>query len=150
MIAKEGRFILIPLLLIIFPLGVYAYAFENQILILLYYALGALFLFSLYFFRDPVRSIPNDSSAITSPADGKILSIKTIDDDDVGNSSHLISIYLNIFDVHVNRFPFDGIVQNIDVKSGEFFAAFNWVFCSNLRVLHKKTHSQVPGSFCAF
>ena len=84
-----------------------------------------MFLFSLYFFRDPVRSIPNDSSAITSPADGKILSIKTIDDDDVGNSSHLISIYLNIFDVHVNRFPFDGIVQSIDVKIGEFFAAFN-------------------------
>ena len=125
MIAKEGRFVLISLLLIIFPLGVYAYAFENQILILLYYALGVLFLFSLYFFRDPARSIPNDSSAITSPADGKILSIKTIDDDDIGNSSHLISIYLNIFDVHVNRFPFDGIVQNIDVKSGEFFAAFN-------------------------
>ena len=47
MIAKEGRFVLIPLLLIIFPLGVYAYAFENQILILLYYALGVLFLFKL-------------------------------------------------------------------------------------------------------
>ena len=92
MIAKEGRFILIPLLLITFPLGVYAYAFENQILILLYHALGVLFLFSLYFFRDPVRVIPNDSSAIISPADGKILSIKIIDDDDVGHSSHLISI----------------------------------------------------------
>jgi hypothetical protein len=53
MIAKEGRFILIPLLLITFPLGVYAYAFENQILILLYHTLGVFFLFSLYFFRDP-------------------------------------------------------------------------------------------------
>ena len=136
MIAKEGRFVLIPLLLIIFPLGVYAYAFENQILILLYYVLGLLFLFSLYFFRDPVRSIPKDSSAITSPADGKILSIKTIDDDDVGNSSHLISIYLNIFDVHVNRFPFDGIVQNIEVKSGEFFAAFNHNASDVLSLIH--------------
>ena len=125
MIAKEGRFILIPLLLITFPIGVYAYALEHQILILLYYALGILFLFILYFFRDPVRKIPNDSSLITSPADGKILSIQTIDDSDIGNSSHLISIYLNFFNVHVNRFPFDGIVQNVDVKSGEFLAAFN-------------------------
>tara|TARA_B100001250_G_C19689884_1_gene739792 strand:+ start:448 stop:1095 length:648 start_codon:yes stop_codon:yes gene_type:complete len=125
MIAKEGRFILIPLLLITFPVGVYAYALEDQILILSYYALGILFLFTLYFFRDPIRKIPNEPSVFVSPADGKVFSIKTIDDNDIGDSSHVISIYLNIFNVHVNRFPFDGIVQNVELKSGKFLAAFN-------------------------
>ena len=60
MIAKEGRIILIPLLLITFTIGVYAHASNNNLLILLYTILGLLFLFCLNFFRDPIRSIQPD------------------------------------------------------------------------------------------
>ena len=73
MIAKEGRIILIPLLLITFPIGIYAHASNNNILIILYSILGLLFLFSLNFFRDPVRVVPNDKGTVISPADGKIV-----------------------------------------------------------------------------
>ena len=66
MIAKEGRIILIPLLLITFPIGIYAHASNNNILIILYSILGLLFLFSLNFFRDPVRVVPNDKGTVIS------------------------------------------------------------------------------------
>ena len=83
--------------------------------------------FIIYFFRDPNRSIPIEDF-IVSPADGKIVYIGESNlPDELGITGDYlkISIFLDVFNVHVNRFPFDGIVQNVDVKSGEFLAAFN-------------------------
>ena len=125
MIAKEGRILLIPLLLITFPIGVYAHASNNNLLIILYTILGLLFLFCLNFFRDPIRSIQPDKSAIVSPADGKVVKIEDVDDPDVGESAKLVSIFLNVFNVHVNRVPIDGVVESVEQKKGRFFAAFN-------------------------
>ena len=82
MIAKEVRIILIPLLLVTFPLGVYAQSSGNKLLIILYTILGLLFLFCLNFFRDPTRSIPVDKTIVVSPADGKVLTAT----DSAGNS----------------------------------------------------------------
>ena len=79
MIAKEGRIILIPLLFITFPIGVYAHASNNFVLIILYAILGSLFLFCLNFFRDPVRSIPSEKSIVVAPADGKVVKIEKIE-----------------------------------------------------------------------
>jgi len=125
MIAKEGRIILIPLLLVTFPIGVYAHATDNIILIVLYSILGLLFLFSLNFFRDPVREIPIGKDLVISPADGKIVKITEVDDSDVGESAKLVSIFLNVFNVHVNRVPVDGVVESKERKSGKFLAAFD-------------------------
>ena len=127
MIAKEGRIILIPLLLITFPIGVYAHASENHFLILLYTILGLLFLFCLNFFRDPLRSIPSDKSVVVAPADGKVVKIEYIDDPNVGESAKLVSIFLNVFNVHVNRVPIDGLVVSVERKKGKFLAAFNHI-----------------------
>ncbi len=127
MIAKEGRIILIPLLFITFPIGVYAHASNNISLIVLYAILGLLFLFCLNFFRDPVRSIPSDISVVVAPADGKIVKIEKINDPNIGESSHLVSIFLNVFNVHVNRVPIDGSVESIERKQGKFLAAFNHI-----------------------
>tara|TARA_Y100000590_G_scaffold264334_1_gene296981 strand:+ start:917 stop:1555 length:639 start_codon:yes stop_codon:yes gene_type:complete len=127
MIAKEGRIILIPLLFITFPIGVYAHASNNIFLIVLYAILGLLFLFCLNFFRDPVRSIPSDISVVVAPADGKIVKIEKINDPNIGESSHLVSIFLNVFNVHVNRVPIDGSVESIERKQGKFLAAFNHI-----------------------
>src|SRR5882724_6188851 len=79
--------------------------------------LGLLALFCLYFFRDPDREIPTGPVAV-SPADGKVVSIRA---DDAGGSR--ISIFLNIFDVHVNRTPIAGTVSAIKYQKGQFLVA---------------------------
>ena len=127
MIAKEGRIILIPLLFITFPIGVYAHASNNFVLIILYAILGSLFLFCLNFFRDPVRSIPSEKSIVVAPADGKVVKIEYINDPNIGESSQLVSIFLNVFNVHVNRVPIDGLVESVERKQGRFLAAFNHI-----------------------
>tara|TARA_Y100000758_G_scaffold148999_1_gene105512 strand:+ start:1509 stop:2147 length:639 start_codon:yes stop_codon:yes gene_type:complete len=125
MIAKEGRIILIPLLLITFPIGIYAHAIENTLLTVTYTILGIIFLFCLNFFRDPKRTIPTDEKLIISPADGKVVRVSKIDDFDVGEGAQIVSIFLNVFNVHVNRVPLDGEVKSTERRSGKFLAAFN-------------------------
>lgn len=73
--------------------------------------------FCLYFFRDPDREIPADD-VVVSPADGKIVSIKA-----EGAELTRISVFLNIFDVHVNRAPIAGRITEVKYKKGEFLVA---------------------------
>jgi phosphatidylserine decarboxylase len=73
--------------------------------------------FCLYFFRDPERAIPDGAVAV-SPADGKVVAIHA-----ENPASSRISIFLNIFDVHVNRAPIAGTVTNIEYKKGQFLVA---------------------------
>jgi phosphatidylserine decarboxylase len=124
MIAKEGRIILIPLFIITLPIGIYAHVIDNIILTSIYFILGILFLFCINFFRDPVRTIPMGKNIIVSPADGKIVKITDIHDPDVGGAK-LVSIFLNVFNVHVNRVPIDGKVISTEHKLGKFLAAFD-------------------------
>jgi phosphatidylserine decarboxylase len=79
-----------------------------------FYILAA---FCLYFFRDPERRIPDGPVAV-SPADGKVVAIRP---DDAGGSR--ISIFLNIFDVHVNRAPIAGRVASVEYTKGQFLVA---------------------------
>ena len=73
--------------------------------------------FCLYFFRDPDRPIPDGPVAV-SPADGKVVHIRPHSDGGVR-----ISIFLNIFDVHINRFPIAGRITAIEYKSGAYLMA---------------------------
>src|SRR5271168_2191477 len=73
--------------------------------------------FCLYFFRDPERAIPDGAVAV-SPADGKVVAIHA-----ENPASSRISIFLNIFDVHVNRAPIAGTVTNVEYKKGQFLVA---------------------------
>ena len=125
MIAKEGRIILIPLFLVAFPLGISAHAVDSTPLTILYGVLGFLFLFCLNFFRDPKRVPPMDENLIISPADGKVVKVTEINDPEVGESAKVVSIFLNVFNVHTNRVPLDGIVARVERKSGRFLAAFD-------------------------
>lgn len=72
--------------------------------------------FCLYFFRDPDREVPQGPIAV-SPADGKVMAVKLED----GRTR--VSIFLNIFDVHVNRTPVSGTIKDIQYKRGEFLVA---------------------------
>jgi len=104
-------------------------AFATAVFALLGIAVMALFgllatLFICYFFRDPDRVIPDVADGIVSPADGKVIKVENL------NSSRFtdgrcrkISIFMSIFNVHVNRIPFDGRVLQIDYFPGKFFSA---------------------------
>jgi phosphatidylserine decarboxylase len=82
--------------------------------------LWALAGFALYFFRDPDRVIPAGESAV-SPADGRVVEMRAIEID--GQTMWKISIFLSIFDVHVNRSPIEGIIREQAYQRGRFRVA---------------------------
>jgi phosphatidylserine decarboxylase len=82
----------------------------------------ALGLFVLYFFRDPDRQIPNELGAVVSPADGRVVEI--VEEPLDNRPGKRISIFLSIFDVHVNRAPVAGRVSRMDYHPGRFMAAW--------------------------
>ena len=81
-------------------------------------------LFTCAFFRDPDRVIPERPEAVVSPADGKILSVGKVSDSpfDLGETLK-ISIFMSVFNVHVNRIPFTGRIKDIQYNPGKFFSA---------------------------
>jgi phosphatidylserine decarboxylase len=80
-------------------------------------------LFFLWFFRDPERAIPAAEGAIVSPADGKITDVSIVADS--GKTWTRISIFLSVFDVHVNRSPIAGVVSSVRYQRGKFLNAMN-------------------------
>jgi phosphatidylserine decarboxylase len=74
--------------------------------------------FFLWFFRDPERAIPQEPGAIVSPADGKVTDLGTIEVE--GRPRTRISIFLNVFNVHVNRSPIAGVVRAVEYRRGKF------------------------------
>ncbi len=81
-------------------------------------------LFVVSFFRDPERSIPADASALVSPADGTVTHVgETFDADFPGGRAFTISIFLSVFNVHVNRLPRSGRVTALRYYPGEFLDA---------------------------
>ncbi len=79
--------------------------------------------FFLWFFRDPERTIPDAAGAVVSPGDGKVTdaSIVTV----AGEKQVRISIFLSVFDVHVNRSPIAGVVREVRYQRGKFLNAMN-------------------------
>ncbi|MFZ1281480.1 MAG: phosphatidylserine decarboxylase family protein [Ignavibacteriaceae bacterium] len=84
-----------------------------------------LVIFTLNFFRDPERRVPNKSNVVVSPADGRILFVKDVLDDKFLNSkAKLVSIFMSPLNVHVNRIPVTGKVEYVKYIQGEYIAAF--------------------------
>jgi phosphatidylserine decarboxylase len=82
-----------------------------------------LVVFFLWFFRDPNRLIPGEAGALVSPADGKITDVSPLI---LNGSTRLrISIFLNVFDVHVNRSPVSGVIRSVEYHKGKFLNAIN-------------------------
>jgi phosphatidylserine decarboxylase len=111
---KEGYYFGLP------PLALGAAA-----LLLRWTIVGALLLFLaafiFYFFRDPERVIPADPGAIVSPADGRVVVVT--DEENAGRPGKRISIFLAIWNVHVNRSPAAGTITNMKYQPGKFSAA---------------------------
>ncbi len=109
---KDAYYFLIPLLL-----AATATAFFFWPLSLLFLLLAC---FVAFFFRDPERAIPDDPTAIVSPADGKVIRL-----DETADGATRLSIFLSVFDVHVNRAPIDGEVSRQEHRPGKFLLAFD-------------------------
>ena len=79
--------------------------------------------FFLWFFRDPERAIPQDAGAVVSPGDGKVTDVSTVT---VGNETWMrLSIFLNVFNVHVNRSPIAGVIRDVRYQRGQYLNAMN-------------------------
>jgi phosphatidylserine decarboxylase len=111
---KEGYYFGLPLLV----LGGAAYLAQWMIVAVVLVCL-ALFVFS--FFRDPERVIPAEPEAIVSPGDGRVVVVT--DEEDAGRPGKRISIFLAVWNVHVNRAPAAGVITRMEYRPGKFLAA---------------------------
>lgn len=82
--------------------------------------LGAFF---LWFFRDPERDIPATAGAVVSPADGKVTGVFAVQIDGVPYTA--VSIFLSVFNVHVNRAPAAGVITGVEYRRGKYLNAMN-------------------------
>lgn len=93
---------------------------------LIYVAMGLLVVFILYFFRDPDRDITEGENLVLSPADGKIVLIKEVQEERYLNGpATQISIFLSPLNVHVNRVPVSGKLEYLKYEPGMFLAAYD-------------------------
>lgn len=86
---------------------------------------GMLVIFFAFFFRNPKRLIPADASLIVSPADGKVMGVVEVEDDDfVNEPCNKVIIFLSVFDVHINRSPIAGEIKYQQYTCGRFIPAY--------------------------
>src|SRR5579883_2147882 len=79
-------------------------------------------LFVFYFFRNPTREIPMEPGVVVSPADGRVVVVK--EEENKGRPGKRMSIFLAIWNVHVNRSPAAGTIEKLEYKRGKFLAAW--------------------------
>jgi phosphatidylserine decarboxylase len=115
---RDGYFYAVPLVAAAVLLG----WLTNPAWAIIPLLLGAFF---LWFFRDPERAIPQEADAVVSPGDGTVTDVAKVR---VGSEDRTrISIFLSVFNVHVNRSPIAGIVRDVRYQRGQFLNAMNRV-----------------------
>jgi len=126
LISKEGLNI-ISISGIIAATLILLYIFTINIVIGIIAVVTSIFLLlSIYFFRDPEREPPKIDNVIISPADGTIVGIDEVYEKEyLKEKGRMVSIFLSIFDVHVNRVPISGIVEYLKYQKGDFYPAFS-------------------------
>lgn len=117
--AKEGA----PFFIVSFLLSFLFFLRDTLLLSILFLLLSFFFLF---FFRNPEReTIEGEIDILVSPADGRVIDVGVRKEEDLlGEEMRVISIFMSLFDVHVNRSPCDGLVKRIERKKGGFRLAF--------------------------
>jgi len=115
---KEGYWFGIPPLVV----GGVLLALRTPVSVPIGAALIFLALFVFYFFRNPDRKIPMEQGVVVSPADGRVVVVK--DEENAGRLGKRVSIFLAIWNVHVNRSPAAGTITRLEYKPGKFLAAW--------------------------
>jgi phosphatidylserine decarboxylase len=117
LIAKEGQSLVFFFLLLSAGLLIKGFRIES----IIFLVCG---LFTAYFFRNPEREIDTDENSIVAPADGKVIKIEECYEDDLLKSDVVqISIFMTVFNVHINRVPVSGTVTGVKYHPGKFFSA---------------------------
>jgi len=80
-------------------------------------------LFIVQFFRDPPRQVPGQANAVLSPADGRIVKVEKVRDPYTDREALLLSVFMNVFNVHSNRSPVDATVERVEYSAGKFINA---------------------------
>lgn len=132
-ITSYGSDVVIKMLFITLIIDAIAYLINIEFLKISLFAISViLFLFTLYFFRDPERKIPSEISvnSVLSPADGKVVLIETVKNSedilfDKDEMLHKVCIFLSPLNVHVNRIPVSGVVSYYKYIEGKYLMAFN-------------------------
>ena len=115
---REGYYFGLPPLL----LGLLAFGMATRTGVIAGSVLVFVALFVFYFFRNPDRVIPSEPGAIVSPGDGRVVVVK--DEANAGRPGKRISIFLAVWNVHVNRSPAAGTITRLEYKPGKFLAAW--------------------------
>ena len=116
-IVPDGFFFIIPLAV----LGILCVFLEVRWAGVIFLALA---LFVMWFFRNPHRVTPEDERAIVSPADGRIIKIEEMEETEMLNERvRKVSIFMSVLNVHVNRAPCSGTIEEISYSKGKFFPA---------------------------
>jgi phosphatidylserine decarboxylase len=116
--AREGLLFFLPFMVLSI---LFFYIFKSHPDMLYVYLGSGFFCFGcliILFFRDPERRIPQGNDIIVSPADGRVVEIRK------DRQQVIISIFMSIFSVHINRAPVSGVVERVEYQPGKFLAAF--------------------------
>lgn len=128
-IHREGTNILFSALVVLVLLSlalIKALHMSRSRYTLLIIAFVLFYLWMLYFFRNPSRNIMAQEGAILSPADGKIVTIQTVYEDEYFQEDRIqVSIFMSPFNVHVNRSPISGTIQYFKYHPGQYLVAFH-------------------------
>jgi phosphatidylserine decarboxylase len=117
-VAREGLGFIVPALILSLLLAWFGLAVIAGLCF-------ALFLFFLYFFRNPERTGASGADELTSPADGRVTSIETVEEGEfLKGKAKRISIFMSVSDVHVNRAPCEGEVLQVEHREGRYLMAF--------------------------
>lgn len=123
--SKEGLGIIVAVLLFSLTISIGVWVTGNHLLLVTSIICWILLAFILFFFRDPERHVPEGNNLIISPADGKIIEIREENEPEfLEKKATKISIFLSLFNVHINRIPIDGKVTYFDYARGKFYPAF--------------------------
>jgi phosphatidylserine decarboxylase len=118
-VAKEAYALIIPTILIII-------VFSLLKIVVVSIIVFVFLCFTIYFFRDPERKFSDEQGSIISPADGKIVTLDEVDaPDKSGKKMRRVGIFMSIFDVHINRSPFQGTINLLKYNKGKFLNALN-------------------------
>lgn len=118
-VASEGWLFIGPLAVVTALLFAFGFRAPGYVALILT-------LFVLFFFRDPERVVPDGAGIVVSPADGKVIVVKDVHETDyLKQDVKQISIFLSVFNVHVNRIPVGGTVEGVKYLPGKFLAAWD-------------------------
>lgn len=112
--------------LVLIILGIIASFTGSNIIWGFTFAEAVLLLFIIFFFRDPDRVTPEGVGLVISAADGKVVVVKEASFPELSDEKLIqVSVFLSVFDVHINRIPISGVVDEIKYYPGKFLAAWN-------------------------